>query len=372
MNKTLLLCSLIVSWPHTNLNAETLRVNRRDYEVTLSKAISYLRVKGQAKDGSFSRFAGIGPTAMITTGLLRNGVRASDPLVAKSIRYLEKHVRKDGGIHQNGTFFRNYETCLSLMCFAAANKQLNGKYTKIIQRADKFIKGIQWAEDDGKTRSDVEYGGGGYGRSKRPDLSNTSFLIDALKSAGNKSDSEAIKRALVFLSRCQNFESEHNTTKFAAKINDGGFFYTPAGGGSSPAGKTADGGLRSYGAMTYAGLKSMLYAGVDKNDARVKAAVQWVKTHYQVKENPGLGQAGVYYYLHVFAKALDALKTETIVDKKGVSHSWRSELLKELKRRQKPDGSWANKNKRWLESDPNLATGFALLALSYCKPKPSN
>ena len=39
--------------------------------------------------------------------------------------------------------------------------------------------------------------------------------------------------------------------------------------------------------MTYAGLKSFLYAGVSKDDPRVKAAVEWVRKHYTVTENPG-------------------------------------------------------------------------------------
>ena len=38
-----------------------------------------------------------------------------------------------------------------------------------------------------------------------------------------------MKKALVFVSRCQNLETEHNTTPFAAKIPDGGFYYTCAG-----------------------------------------------------------------------------------------------------------------------------------------------
>ena len=36
-----------------------------------------------------------------------------------------------------------------------------------------------------------------------------------------------MQRALVFVSRCQNLETEHNTTPFAAKNPDGGFYYTP-------------------------------------------------------------------------------------------------------------------------------------------------
>lgn len=341
-------------------------VDRAAYEKCVAKAIAFLRTKGQAPDGSFSGFAGIGPTALITTAFLRHGHQADDPAVAKSLKYLETFVRPDGGIHQKGTFYRNYETCLVVMCFAAANK--DGRYDKIIRRADKFVKGIQWAEDEDKDRSDPAYGGGGYGRAKRPDLSNTSFLVEALRATGNSADSEAMKRALVFISRCQNLESAHNTTPFSAKVNDGGFYYTPVGEGSSQAGKTANGGLRSYGAMTYAGLKSMLYAGVGPKDPRVKAAVAWVRKHYDLKSNPGIGEAGLYYYYHVFAKALSALGSSEITDEAGKPHNWRAELVSELIRRQRPDGAWVNKNKRWLESDPNLATGFALLALSYCKP----
>jgi squalene-hopene/tetraprenyl-beta-curcumene cyclase len=56
-----------------------------------------------------------------------------------------------------------------------------------------------------------------------------------------------------------------------------------------------------------------------------------------------------------------------VVDDKGVEHDWRQELIDELARRQQPNGSWVNKNERWLEADPNLVTGYALLALSHCR-----
>jgi squalene-hopene/tetraprenyl-beta-curcumene cyclase len=119
--------------------------------------------------------------------------------------------------------------------------------------------------------------------------------------------------------------------------------------------------------MTYAGLKSMLYAGVDADDPRVKAAVEWAKQHYTLEENPGMGEAGLYYYFHTFAKALATMGEPTLTDDAGVDHDWRQELVDELASRQRPDGSWINKTERWLESDPNLVTGYALLALSYCQ-----
>ena len=209
----------------------------------------------------------------------------------------------------------------------------------------------------------------GYGRSKtRPDLSNTGFLLDALQAAGAESNDEAVKRALVFVSRCQNLPSQYNTTEFAAKNPDGGFYYTDADGGASMAGKSEDGGLRSYGSMTYVGLKSMIFAGLGPEDERVKAAINWVKNHYDLSSNPGLGQAGVYYAYHTFAKALSALGSDTFTDAKGVQHPWKAELLQELAKRQQEDGSWVNLEKRFQEGDPNLVTSYVLLALSYAKP----
>ena len=47
---------------------------------------------------------------------------------------------------------------------------------------------------------------------------------------------------------------------------------------------------------------------------------------------------------------------------------WRKELAEELASRQQSSGSWVNENPRWFESDPNLVTSYALLALSYCRP----
>jgi squalene-hopene/tetraprenyl-beta-curcumene cyclase len=249
----------------------------------------------------------------------------------------------------------------------AANR--DGRYDKLVKNAEKFLKDLQWDGQEGHDESSFNYGGAGYGGHKRPDLSNTSFFLDALKAAGNGPDDEAVKKALVFVSRCQNLETEHNTTPFAAKNPDGGFYYTPAAGGNSQAGPTEEGGLRSYASMTYAGLKSMIFAGVGPDDPRVKAAIAWLKKHYDLDSNPGMGDAGLYYYYHTFAKALDALGQDTFVDADGKQHHWRHELAAELASRQQADGSWVNMNSRWLEGDPNLVTGYALLALAYCREK---
>lgn len=357
----------VVCVPRAGTAAESPQAGPQQYERIVAKAIDYLATKGQAEDGSYSAQAGPGITALITAAILRHGRTPADPLVAKSLKYLEGFIQPDGGVHKPDSLYGNYETCLAIMCFTEANA--DGRYTKVLKSAEAYVKQTQWDEGEGKQSSDVEYGGAGYGSKKRPDLSNTQFLLEALKATGNDQNSEAVKRALSFVSRCQNLETEHNTTPFAAKNPDGGFYYTPAAGGDSMAGKTPEGGLRSYGSMTYAGLKSMIYAGVSRDDLRVKAALKWLRQHYDVKSNPGMGETGLYYYYQTFAKTLAAVGADEFIDADGVKHDWRAELRAELAARQQPDGSWVNKTDRWYEGDPSLVTGYALLALAYCRPK---
>ena len=336
------------------------------YQKTIDRGIQYLATR-QADDGSLSPQLGIGPTALATLALLRLGRSDTDPQVAKGLKYLEEYIQESGGIHMPGGRITTYETCIALVCFKAANR--HKKYDKVIKNAEHFIREGQWDEDRDKKKSDVFYGGAGYGGRSRPDLSNTAFLIEALKAAGASDDDPDIQKAMAFVSRCQNLEGPHNTTEFAAKVNDGGFYYTPVLSRMDSERQTAAGGLRSYGSMTYSGFKSMIYAGLKKDDPRVKAAMKWIRANYDVKNNPGMGDAGLYYYYNTFAKALDAMGVDQLEDAKGKKHDWRRELTEELARRQQKNGSWVNTNNRWMEGDPGLATAFALLSLSYCAPK---
>ena len=270
------------------------KVDPQVLQKTIERGVSYLVNEGQVPDGSYSAQISPAVTGICTAALLRSGRSPDDPAVSKSLKYLEGFVQKDGGIYKPDSTVQNYETSIAIMCFTEANK--DGRYNKLIKNAENYAKNIQWGGDGTLDKSDIKYGGAGYGKSKtRPDLSNTSFLLDALQSAGADSSDEAVQRALVFVSRCQNLESQYNTTPFAAKNPDGGFYYTPADNGTSGiAGKTDDGGLRSYGSMTYAGLKSMIFAGVKKDDPRVKAAVEWIKKNYDIDANPGLGKQACF------------------------------------------------------------------------------
>ncbi len=336
----------------------------KDVKAVVEKAADYLK-KHQSEDGSFSaKQLGPGVTALAVAGLLQNGYTADDPVVAKALKYLEAQVKKDGGIY-GGDRLQNYTTSVALMALKEANT--DKKYDAVIKSAAKYLKGLQSTDDD----KDAKYGGVGYGPKDRPDLSNTQFTVDALLAAGLAKDDPAVLRALKFISRCQNLPGETNDQPFAAKTTDddkGGLTYSPLESADGP-NNTPQGGLRSLGAMTYGGLKTFLYAGVSKDDPRVKGAVGWIRKHYTLDENPGQKQAGLYYYYHTFAKALTALGEDPFADADGKKHDWRKELLETLKKKQKDDGSFVNPGDRTFgEADPNLATAFALLTLSYTPP----
>lgn len=335
----------------------------------IQKGLQYLTEKGQADDGSFTAQAGAGITALAVTAALRNGQSLEDPLVAKGLQALEKFVQPDGGIYGGGRL-KNYETCVAILAFKEANQ--NGKYNKILADAQKFLKGLQLGVD--RSKDDPWYGGVGYGGAGRPDLSNTAFFVEALRATEAGPEDPAIQRALVFISRCQNLKGEGNDTLFADKINDGGFYYEiPREEVDSDDTErfTPNGGIRSYGTMSYSGLKSMVYAGLTKDDPRVQAVLAWVQKTYDVENNPGMGSAGLYYYYQTFGSAL-SVSGQDQVESSGETHAWRQDLIQELVKRQQRDGSWVNDNNRWFENDPNLATSFALLALSYAKPVDSS
>jgi squalene-hopene/tetraprenyl-beta-curcumene cyclase len=338
----------------------------KEVKPVVEKGYAFLK-KSQKQDGSFGDRPEQAPgiTALVVAALVQNGYPADDPVVSGALKYLEGQVKKDGGIYNRG--LANYVTSVALMALNDANQ--GGKYDTVIKNATKFLKKLQFAGEE----SDTKFGGVGYGNGSkdRPDLSNTQLFLDALKAAGVPNDDPAVQRALRFISRCQNLPGETNDQPFAKKASDddkGGLTYTPLDPDDSPH-KTPDGGLRSLGGMTYAGLKSFLYAGVAKDDPRVKGAIGWIRRHYTLSENPGMGSAGLYYYYHTFAKAMKAWGEDRFEDAKGTKHDWRRELFDAVKGRQKSDGSWVNeKRDQYGEGNPDLATAFALLALSYTTP----
>jgi squalene-hopene/tetraprenyl-beta-curcumene cyclase len=346
----------------------------KEWNRVVDKAVEYLKTH-QGADGAWSEDRSPGVTGIALTGMLQTGkVTAKDPVAEKALKYIESLInRKEGHIAgaDPKVQLKNYVTCVNVMALQAADRD---SYKQVVEDAVKFLKKLQWDEDEGKSEKDDFYGGAGYDSKSRPDLSNTQFFVDALIAAGVPKDDPALKKALIFVKRCQNFKGEGQDQAWAAKKNDGSFIYSAAAGGQTKVQDQPDedGGLPGYGSMTYAGIKSMIYCGVAKSDPRVEKAYEWIKKNYSVEKNPGMPDVrakwGLFYYYHTMAKTLDVMGVDEVEDAAGKKHDWRADITAALAKLQKPDGSWVN-DSHWMEADPNLITGYALMALSHCKPK---
>lgn len=323
----------------------------------------------QREDGAWEAFERPHPaiTALAVKTLLQHAAYGPDhPACQRGVEFLLRFVQPDGGIYVSGEGMRNYHTSVALMALSATK---NPKYQKTIVHGQHFLKSIMWDEGEGHERSSTFYGGQGYGRHKRPDLSNTQLMIEALHQSGLSPDDPVYQRALVFVSRCQMLDAT-NDQDLASGTSEGGFIYTPVGGGESKAGTEMDKDrprLRSYGSMTYAGFKSLLYARVDRDDVRVRQAFRWIRKHYTLDHNPNMpgkqSKQGLYYYYHVFARALYAWDEMVIIDHTGVPRYWRTDLSQKLINLQQSDGSWVNPEDRWFEGNPHLVSAYAILAL---------
>ena len=82
-----------------------------------------------------------------------------------------------------------------------------------------------------------------------------------------------------------------------------------------------------------------------------------------------MGQQGLFYYYHIFAKTLAATGDPFVLTQDQEKQDWRADLTRRLAELQRDDGSWTNPADRWFEGDPNLVTAYAMLALKYCEPK---
>ncbi|UCG32964.1 MAG: terpene cyclase/mutase family protein [Phycisphaerales bacterium] len=341
----------------------------RQMEEATGRGLAYLAAT-QRPDGGWELMGQSDPaiTALATRCFIQAAAYGPEhPVVERGVEFILRYRQPDGGIYLPDAGLPNYYTSV---CLATLARLDDPKLEPVIAQAQQFLKGLQWDEQEDIDRANAWYGGAGYGRNKRPDLSNTQMMIEALRESGLPADDPTMQKAMTFVSRCQ-MNSASNDQAFARGADDGGFIYTPANGGESKAGyNTVEGGqkrLRSYGSMTYAGFKSMLYADVDREDERVKAAYEWIRSYYTLTSNPNMPKAqskeGLYYYYHVFAKALRAWGEPTLTDAEGMTHDWREELCARLAGLQNRDGSWVNEADRWYESNPALVTSYALLAM---------
>lgn len=362
------------------LDADT----RREGRAIVDRAIAFLASEQNPETGAWdAAFPGAALPAV--TGLVVDGLLmdprydADDPMVARGIDAILSHVNADGSIHDG--MLPSYNTAI---CLSALSRARTATADSVLRDGVRFLRSVQYHEaSTGGAEAPTftepvgaehpYYGGVGYGKHGRPDLSNLGFFLQALHDAGVSSEDPAIKRAQVFLSRVQMLD-ETNDMGYADGSTQGGFIYATVPNlesvdgraGQSQAGdiveRTPQGGeltrLRAYGSMTYVGFKSLIYADLDPDDPRVEAALRWMDAHYTLDENPGMGDQGYYYYLSALARALRASGHTEIG---GVD--WRVDLIGTLGSLQNPDGSFGVRHDRWMESDTTLTAAYALIAL---------
>lgn len=463
---------------------------RPQAQVMLTKAQGFMRARQHASGGwGIHEGAPVFPaiTALTVIGFLEGPASApstvdpADPAMQKALDFMLSKQQPNGGIYDQ--ILPSYN---STICLSALTRYPDPRAKDAAAKALAFLRTLQWSET-AQNQADLtdaakaigpehsSYGGVGYGRHGRPDLSNTSFFVEALHDAGVEHDDPAFQRALIFLQRTQMLDATDqpgNDMEYADGSTQGGFIYAPSpnkdrmGEGSSPAGEiveslsggpgtvakidlgldsenkprlmtrdeikavvmavartldawpedaqpiivmgaTADNAkaqtydvrtpmqdavalenalkaafkesqiepaihvemasewqgvsrLRAYGSMTYAGFKSLIYAGLSQNDPRTAAAKTWIEHNYTLDENPGMGSDGFYYYLVAFSKALDAAEMDTVAGR-----NWRSDLVTKLTSLQNDDGSFRPIDDRWMETDPELITAYSMIALQH-------
>ncbi|RMG19052.1 MAG: hypothetical protein D6731_00440 [Planctomycetota bacterium] len=363
-------------------------VRAADAQALYGKALDWL-LAAQHPNGSFGQVPGEkeqgepGITALAVKALAQAPApfRAkARPAAERAVAYLLAHQQADGSFTKQRSGLSTYRTALAISALSALDK---AKYRAQIDKAVAWLKSDQFDEEEGVEKANPHYGGFGYDKGgKKPDadMSNTLMALSALRDAGVSTDDPVYQRALEFLRRSQNNSETNPGVGGLRPKNDGGFIYDPGlSRNKSSMTENPDGtrSFESYASMTYGGLMSLLYAGVDREDPRVKAALRWISKHYTLEENYGLGirakepkkaaQQGLYYYYYVFAKCMAAVGEPTIATATG-ERRWADDLVAALAARQREDGSFRNENSRWWEQDPVLCTSYVLNALDAAYP----
>jgi squalene-hopene/tetraprenyl-beta-curcumene cyclase len=277
------------------------------------------------------------------------------PFISEPVKQVLKLQREDGAIAIEGTGLDAYNTAL---CILALKSTENPEHGKAVEKAVKYLKKCQGKD-----------GGYGYDHNAKQggDLSQTWLGLEALEAAGVKKDSDAYKNAVKFIRRCQDNPETNPDLEGTGGPGSGGAYYKPggsaAGNETSRDGRTAP---KPYGTMTAAMIESLLICEMKPEAPEIQAALRWFKANYSVKENPGVGAKGYFYYALAFAKAMTAMGAKEIELADGKKVNWAADLAEHLLSIQAKDGSFVNTEPQWLEDDPVLCTAYALKTLTLC------
>ncbi|MFQ5430830.1 MAG: prenyltransferase/squalene oxidase repeat-containing protein, partial [Phycisphaerae bacterium] len=232
---------------------------------SIDRGLAFLKSR-QNREGGWTDEFGPAVTAIVAKAFAQDPTYGPrHPIVRRAVANILRYEQTDGGIYERRQNLANYQTSIVLMFLSTLH---DPAHAGRIAKAQAFLTRLQFDAGESIDTDNPWYGGAGYNQTKRPDLSNTQLMLEALHQSGLAPDDPVYKRALKFVSRCQLNEAT-NDLPLARGFTDGGFIYSTNAGGESKASEKLQEGrapLRSYGSMTYAGFKSMLYAGLTRDD----------------------------------------------------------------------------------------------------------
>ena len=294
---------------------------RQQAEQLAQGGLAYL---GRRQNTSGAWLGRYGPavTALAVRGFLESGISARNIHVQRGLRFIESNRQSDGG------FYNNVEPAYN---------------TAIVLRTLSMLPERR------------------YQRQARRGLAFLHHQLEASTAVPPLEAAWYVHRSL-FRPLMLGNQSAQSRKTISQQITAG---FWISGSTLDPRERRADAILTRYGSITYAQLKSMIYAGLQARDPRVVHLSHWIAAHYALNYNPAENSSqGLYYYYVVFGRVLRAAGRTQVVDADGVSHNWRHDLVAALARRCRSNGSWKNSTgSAWLEGNPVLATTYAVLSL---------
>ncbi len=246
-----------------------------------------------------------------------------------------------------------------------------------------YLRARQLTEELGWQPNDVGYGGWGYADEPpakpsdnnplpsltQANLSATVAALAALRAAGATADDPAIRKALIFVSQCQNFAASAANEQFA----DGGFFFIPTDVDRDKAGtlgtdSTGRPRIVSYDSATADGLRALLLCGTPPTAPQFAAAWRWCHVHagdVPINDASSVPRAEAratffFYYCHSLAHALAQTEMAVLENHARLVALNADFLINE----QFSDGSWVGYAGAGCEDDPLVATAMAAGALA--------
>jgi Domain of unknown function (DUF4159) len=262
-------------------------VTSEQVERAIRDGVRFLKDR-QRPDGSWpdmDRAAQTGPTSLATIALLTAGEKPGSPAIQRALAFLRQFTPDQ----LNST----YAISLQTMVFAAAEPERDRNRilanVEILERAQiKFGDKMRWPGTWNYLNPQIHPG----------DNSNTQYALLGLNAA--REAGVTIRPEVWALTRAYFEQSQHR---------DGGWGYTP-GHLQSTASMTCAGisslilsGSRRYEGLEYLQAESVRECGKGGYNSNLARGMDWLATHFDVKQNFGNGQQWKFYYLYALERA---------------------------------------------------------------------